>query len=146
MIDISKHITMHEATDSAFAGVHGITNIPKVPQIMAMQHLAQTCFEPLRAHFGDKPIPITSFYRCHALNKAIGGAQGSQHVTGEAIDFKGTAEMFEWIRKNLPFDQLIWEFGGDQPAWIHLSLTKGTNRYQVLKSITRKTGPKYIKL
>lgn len=132
MIDISKHISYKEATHTNT----GLPNEPSVAEIKAMQHVAQTLFEPLRGHFGNNPIKINSFFRSLAVNKVIGGSITSQHVKGEAIDFEGTKEMFIYIKDNLPYDQLIKEFPdkNGEPSWIHVSLTKGTNRYQVLRS------------
>lgn len=130
MIDISKHITFAEATHTNT----GLPNVPDTNTTKAMMHVAQAVFEPLRGHF-DIPIKVTSFFRSKAVNASIGGVETSQHVKGEAMDIKGTKEMFEYIIKNLPFDQAIYEFGDDScPAWIHVSLTKGTNRYQALRS------------
>jgi len=141
MIDISKHITMSEACRSSYAAKHKIINLPGVSEIQNMQYLAQTVFEPLRSHFGDNPIKINSFYRGTKLNAAIGGASNSQHVSGQAFDLELTAEQFHYIRENLPFDQLIWEGGDDnQPAWVHVSLTRGVNRYQVLKAKKNSAG------
>ncbi len=145
MTDISTHISMQEATRSGYAAEHGIKNEPGTAEIQAMQYVAQTVFEPLRAHFGV-PIQINSFFRCPKLNQAIGGAANSQHVSGKAMDIEATgnvtnAQLFEHIRKNLPFDQLIWEGGTDtNPAWVHVSLNKGANRYQVLRARKNAAG------
>ena len=145
MIDISKHITMKEAIHSEYAEKHGINNEPIVRHIQAMQYLAQTVFEPLRAHF-NVPIKVNSFYRCPALNKAIGGVDTSEHCLGQAMDIsaiEGVAnkELFDYINEHLPFNQLIWEFGdNDNPDWVHVSLTAGTNKYQVLRSKRTKDG------
>ena len=145
MIDISKHITMQEAIYSPFAASHGIKNEPPVNVIANMQHIAQTVFEPLRAHFG-MPIKINSFFRSQALNQALAGSSTSQHLTGQAIDIDATGnvtnkQLFDFIRLKLPFDQLIWEAGSDtNPDWIHVSLTRGVNRYQVLRSRRNSAG------
>jgi hypothetical protein len=104
-----------------------------------MRHVAEL-FEQIRLHF-NVPIGISSFYRCAALNKKIGGAKNSQHTLGEAIDidadiFGGVtnAEIFEFA-KTLDFDQLIWEYGDDtNPAWVHISRKRvGKNRKQRLR-------------
>ena len=145
MIDISKNITMLEATYSSYAVAHSIKNEPPVNVIANMQHLAQTIFEPLRAHFGV-PIKINSFFRSPALNRAIGGAVLSQHLFGHALDLDATGsitnkQLFDYIIRNLPFDQLIWEGGDDKnPEWIHVSLTKGNNRQQLLRSHRNSSG------
>ena len=110
---ISKHISLKEATKSNTAQRLGIENFPNNDTLIQMQALAENIFEPLREHVGG-PIYITSFYRSPELNKAIGGSSKSQHCLGQAIDVDdvlGRAtnkEMFEYIKDNLDFDQLIW--------------------------------------
>lgn len=140
---ISQHISYSEATKSQTATRLGIDNAPDAEALEAMQHVASTIFEPVRAHFGGRPIAITSFYRSPALNHAIGGSATSQHCRGEAIDidadvFDGPTNraIFEYIRTQLAFDQLIWEFGTDEnPAWVHVSAKVQGNRGQVLRAI-----------
>jgi len=96
-------------------------------------------FEPIRNHFGI-PIGISSFFRSKALNKAVGGAATSQHTTGCAIDldadiFGGVSNkmIFDYVRNNLSFDQLIHEYGDNfNPAWVHVSYKAKGNRNQVI--------------
>lgn len=141
--NISKNITWAEAFKSQSAIRLGINNEALVTDaiIENMKHVAENVFEPLRAHF-KKPIGISSFYRSSKLNQAIGGSKTSQHVQGEAIDidadiFGGITnkEIFEYIKNNLPYDQLISEYGTEEnPAWIHVSLKRnGKNRKQILR-------------
>lgn len=142
MLHISPNITFDEAFKSQTAVRKKINNVPTDREIILnMQHVANNIFEPLRAHFGI-PIGISSFYRCEALNKAVGGAKNSQHVLGEAIDIDAdiyggitNAEIYAWVKNNLNFDQLLWEYGNDlQPQWVHVSLKRiGTNRKQILR-------------
>ena len=81
-------------------------------------------------------------FRCEELNTAIGGSSRSQHCQGRAIDIDDTfghktnAEMFNYIKENLNFDQLIWEFGtNDNPDWVHVSyISKEENRNRILKA------------
>jgi len=138
---ISKHITYKEATHSATAMRRKMRNEPNEEQITAMKTLAIKVFQPLREHF-DKPIRVNSFFRSAALNKAIGGSRTSQHCTGEAIDLDATngitnKQLFDYIKYNLEFDQLIWEFGTDkEPDWVHVSYTATKkNRKQILKAV-----------
>ena len=85
---------------------------------------------------------LNSFYRGEKLNKAIGGSKSSQHCSGQAMDIDDTysymtnAEMHSYIRKNLSFDQLIWEFGtDDNPNWVHVSyVSEEANRKRCLKA------------
>lgn len=135
-MNISAHITYAEATKSQTAIRKGIDNTPDAATLVRMRLVAEKVFEPLRNHFGI-PIGISSFYRSPKLNKAIGGVRNSQHVTGEAIDidadiFGGITNhmIFEWIRSNLNFDQLIKEYG--EHGWVHVSYKASGNRGEVL--------------
>jgi hypothetical protein len=144
MLNISKHISYKEATQSDVAKRLGIANDPDANQLLCMQEVATRIFEPIRDHFG-LPIYISSFFRSSALNKAIGGATGSQHLKGQAIDmdadmFSGLTnqQIFDYIRVNLDFDQLLAEgikLDGT-PDWVHCSyVSEDKNRHQVLKMI-----------
>ena len=116
-----------------------------------MTGVAHNIFEPLRLWVGG-PIKINSFYRSPKLNKAIGGSKRSQHCEGRAIDiddtfsYKTNAEMFHYIKDNLNFDQMIWEFGDDNnPAWVHVSFDSlEGNRGRLLKAIKENGKSKYI--
>ena len=138
---ISKHISYKEGTNSTTAIRRGIDNVPNDEQLDNMVLLAEKVFEPLRVWVGG-PIKINSFFRCPQLNKAIGGSGKSQHCHGQAIDIDDTygkvanSEMYHYIKKNLDFDQMIWEFGDDDnPAWIHVSyVSEDDNRRRCLKA------------
>jgi len=138
---ISKHITYKEGIRSATAIRNGIKNEPNEAQVKAMKELAKKVFEPMRVHF-DAPIHINSFFRSVALNKRIGGSGTSQHCKGEAVDMDATngitnKQLFDYIKDNLDFDQLIWEFGtAKEPDWVHVSyVSKKENRNRVLKAV-----------
>lgn len=143
MEKISEHINYAEATKSQQAERLGISNNPSLDQLAAMKFVANNVFEVVRNHF-NVPIGISSFFRNSGVNAMIGGSRNSQHCTGEAIDIDAdiygcitNKQIFDYIRKNLVFDQLIWEFGDDNnPAWVHVSLKKNGNRKQVLKAKT----------
>lgn len=138
MNQVTEHISFDEATISQTATRKGIINIPNNQQLENMKLVAEKCFEPVREHFGV-PLKVSSFFRCEKLNKAVGGASNSQHVKGQAIDIQATsnitnAQIFEYIKKNLEFDQLIWEYGtNDNPAWVHVSFSNTHNRKQVIR-------------
>jgi hypothetical protein len=152
MFAISKHISLKEATKSNTAERLGLDNFPGSEELVNMQALAENIFEPLREFVGG-PIYISSFYRSPDLNSAIGGSKRSQHCLGQAIDLDdvlGNAtneEMFKYIRNNLDFDKLIWEFGTEHnPAWVHVSYRADEpNRGEVLraKKINGKTTYTY---
>jgi len=141
MSKISKHINLREAIESYTAKRKGIENIPNEYQLTNMVVLAENIFEPLRKWVGG-PIKVNSFFRSEELNKAIGGSSKSQHCQGRAIDiddvygYKTNAEMYEYIKNNLDFDQLIWEFGTDNnPDWVHVSyVSSDENRRRCLKA------------
>tara|TARA_R100000742_G_C4277416_1_gene99268 strand:+ start:2365 stop:2826 length:462 start_codon:yes stop_codon:yes gene_type:complete len=150
MNNISKNITYKEAIHSNTAKRLGIKNEPNEEQIAAMFTIAEMIFQPLRSYVGG-PIKITSFFRSPELNSAIGGSSQSQHCEGCAIDlddvygYKTNAEMFMYIRENLDFDQLIWEFGSDEnPSWIHVSyVDKQENRNRCLKAYKENGKTRY---
>jgi zinc D-Ala-D-Ala carboxypeptidase len=140
-MSISKHISYKEGVYSRTATRLGIKNNPNAEQMENMITIAEEVFEPLRAYVGG-PIKINSFFRSPELNKAIGGSTKSQHCHGQAIDLDDTfgrctnAEMFEFIKKYLNFDQIIWEFGDDNnPDWVHVSyVSPDQNRKRCLKA------------
>jgi hypothetical protein len=147
---ISDHITYAEAIHSNTAKRKGIDNTPNPTQIAAMITVAEMVFEPLRK-WANGAIKVNSFFRSSSLNEAIGGVSSSQHCKGEAIDLddvygnKSNAEMFMYIRENLDFDQLIWEFGTDMnPNWIHVSyVDKDQNRNRCLRAYKEDGKTKY---
>jgi hypothetical protein len=140
MIKISDHISYKEATRSVTALRLGIDNTPNEYQLQNMEIIAKKVFEPLREAV-NAPIKINSFFRSEKLNKAIGGSTKSQHCQGRAIDIDdvygsvSNAYMFYYIKDNLDFDQLIWEFGSDaNPDWVHVSyVDEDSNRKRCLK-------------
>ena len=139
---ISKHISYKEAVHSNTAKRRGIENKPNDDQLYNMAKVAHNIFEPLRLYVGGA-IKINSFFRSEELNKAIGGSSKSQHCQGCAIDIddiyghKSNYQMFEYIRENLDFDQLIYEFGdADNPDWVHVSyVSSKENRNRVLRAV-----------
>ena len=141
MENISKHISYREGIRSTTADRLGIDNKPGQVELVNMEIIAERIFEPLREWVGG-PIRINSFYRSPELNKAIGGSKRSQHIEGRAMDIDDTyghktnAEMFNYIKQNLDFDQMIWEFGtDDNPNWVHVSyVSEDSNRNRCLKA------------
>jgi hypothetical protein len=148
-MQISKHLTLAEVSRSETAKRRGINNTPSGEHLANFKLLAENIFEPIREHFGV-PIHISSGYRSKELNTAIGGSLTSQHCQGEAIDIdmdgstNGVTNkmVFDFIKDNLNFDQLIYEFGTDKnPDWVHVSYeSSGKQRKQILKAV--KSGGK----
>jgi zinc D-Ala-D-Ala carboxypeptidase len=147
-MQLSTNLSLAEVTRSETAKRRGISNMPTPEHIENFKKLAINIFQPIREHFG-KPIIISSGYRSAELNKAIGGSLSSQHCSGEAIDIDmdGTditnAQIFNYIKDNLNFDQMIWEFGTDaNPDWVHVSFAANrSQRKQILvaKKVNGKT-------
>jgi hypothetical protein len=143
---ISEHLYLAEVIRSESAKRYGISNMPIEEHIANFKLLAENIFEPIRSHFRC-PILISSGYRSKELNNKIGGSKTSQHCLGQAvdIDMDGTdygatnADIFKYIKSDLPFDQLIWEFGNDNnPDWVHVSYSD-RHRKEILKA-TRING------
>ena len=133
-----KYFKIEELTASAAAKRLGISNKPTTGIVIALERLVKNVLDPLREAWGA-PIIVTSGYRSVRLNKAVGGAKSSQHCLGQAADIRTVSDLPEenkklrdlLIKLNLPFDQLIDEFGCD---WIHVSYNQKGNRHQILSA------------
>ena len=138
---ISKHLSLKEATKSNTATRLEIKNEPRELDLVRMIEIAEKVFEPLR-EWVDGPIKVNSFYRSPELNSAIGGSKNSQHCIGCALDIDDTfghktnAQMFDYIKNNLDYDQIIREFGDDDNCdWVHVSyISEDANRRRLLKA------------
>lgn len=144
-IKVSKNFTLEELYASSTATAKKIDNKPTLEVACALTALAQNVLQPLRDHVG-KSITIGSGYRSPKLNAAVGGVSNSQHMTGQAADiclngnWTQGKEWFDWIKKNLKFDQLIWEKNPKTGNyWIHVSYrADGSNRMQVISYLEKK--------
>ena len=151
-MQLSKHFELAEFIRSSTAKRAGINNMPTPEHQENMKLLCEKVLEPIREHFA-RPIMISSGYRSAALNKITKGASlTSQHCSGEAvdIDMDGTEisnkQIFEYIKENLEFDQMIWEFGTSaNPDWVHVSYeSTGKQRKQILKAVKSGGATSYI--
>jgi hypothetical protein len=141
---LSQHLDLSEVIRSESAKRNGISNMPIALHIENFKLLAEKVFEPVRVHFGC-PIHISSGYRSAELNRCVGGSSTSQHCTGEAIDIdmdgsqSGVTNkmVFDYIKDNLVFEQIIYEFGTkENPDWVHVSYeSTGKQRKQVLRAV-----------
>lgn len=125
----------------------GIENEPDAWTIKNLTVVAENVFQKVRDHFGV-PIAVSSGYRSEDLNKVLGGSRHSQHITGRALDLDAhvhgritNADIFNYIKENLDFDQLIWEYGDEvEPDWIHVSYIRSDeNRKRCLRA-TKERG------
>jgi hypothetical protein len=151
---LSNNLSLSEVIKSNTATRKGIDNSPTKEHLQNLEAVAENIFQPIREHFSI-PIGISSGYRSEALNLVIGGSRTSQHCKGEALDLDAdifgkitNAQIFNFIKDNLDFDQMIWEFGTEkEPNWIHVSFTtKRPNRKQILKAKKVCGRTKYLNL
>ena len=145
---LSKNLSLGEVIKSITAKRLGIDNTPDDWTTENLRQVAINVFQPLRDAFGC-PIFVSSGYRSADLNRAIGGSKRSQHVEGRALDLDAdvfgrctNAQIFNWLKENVEFDQLIWEFGDeDNPDWVHVSFVyDGANRRRCLKAVRDDQG------
>lgn len=136
-MQLSPHFTLAEFTRSAVAARRGIDNTVPAALVPNLKRLATAVLEPVRAQF-KLPFSPTSGYRCPALNRAVGSRDDSQHVKGEAVDFRlpglSNLAVARWVRDHLDYDQLIleyWQPGEAASGWVHVSVSDA-NRREVL--------------
>lgn len=143
-MNMSKNFTLEELTKSTMAKQKGIKNEPSPEQIENLKLLAQYVLESIREKIGC-PLFISSGFRSEKLNALVGGSKTSQHLLGQAADIqifdktKTNRDLFDIIVKmvknnELQVGQVIWEFGEDQPNWIHVSLPTSRHRNEVLRA------------
>jgi zinc D-Ala-D-Ala carboxypeptidase len=144
-MNLTKNFTLEEMTKSETALRHDIENTPNEQEISAMKLLAEKVLQPVRDHFG-KGVKVNSGFRNQDVNQKVGGSRNSDHTRGQACDIEipgiPNAELAEWIKDNLEFNQLILEFytpGVPDSGWVHVSYIPEDNKKQVLTA-TKKDG------
>jgi hypothetical protein len=144
-MQLSKNFSLAELTKSQQAERLGIDNTPSQVVIANLKLLVGNILQPVRDHYG-RPIIVSSGYRSAELNRAIGGAKTSDHMTGCAADIEipgiSNPTLARYIWDNLPFTQVILEFytpGIPDSGWVHVSYDAKDLRKQVLTA-TRKDG------
>lgn len=90
----------------------------------AVDHTLIEILEDIRTHF-NKPIAVTSAYRCYRHNEKVGGKPASQHLTGRAADIivrsHPSEEVFAYVTERWPD-----EFGfGSYATFTHID-SRGT--------------------
>lgn len=134
---LSKNFTLEELTQSSTAEANNIDNTPSKFEYENLKRLCEDVLQPIRDVW-DKPIYVTSGYRCPALNTKVGGSASSAHMKGLAADIKtdNNEKLFHKIvsmvnNGDITFDQLIDE---SNYAWLHIGLRENdkNNRCQIL--------------
>ena len=142
-MNLSRNFSLQELIKSDTAIRKGINNNPSPQQIENLKALAVNILQPVRSHY-DKPLIISSGFRCAQLCVEIGSSVNSQHVADDsaaAADFEipgvDNRDLARWIRDNLEVDQGILEFykdGEPTSGWIHCSYSRNKNRQQWLRA------------
>lgn len=124
---LTDNFTLNELVYSVTAEANKIANRPNVKVIANLQKLCENVLQPLRDYLGC-PVIVTSGFRCAELNKKIGGKPNSHHLMGYAADFvvpqRNLKDVFNWMKSNLPYDQLLFEYNSSGDRWIHVSYVK----------------------
>lgn len=137
-MNLSKNFTLEELIYSDTANQYNIDNTPTQEIIDNLTRLANDVLQPIRDKY-NKPIIISSGYRCEELNAKVGGVSNSAHKYGLGADLdvggvKENKELFLLIKemidnKEIEVDQLINE---NHYKWCHIGLSKNNNRNQIL--------------
>lgn len=144
---LTKNFTLQEMEFSSTATRLEIPNKANKQIIQNLYFLCKDVLQPLRNAIG-KPIKVTSGYRSAELNRVInnGSTKVSDHMHGFAADIQLIYDnnihndlLFNTILDlDLPFKQLIWEFGdrypNGSPAWIHVSHSRTNVKKQILSA------------
>lgn len=140
---LTQNFTLDELLASQTATRYGIKEQFEPPQSI-IENLTLLCtyiLQPLRDELG--PLKLSSGYRSPKVNERVGAKSTSQHCKGQAADcnfvVNGVEDNMQIVKKvlelNLPFDQMILEFGtDDKPAWIHLSYDRLRQRGNILRA------------
>ena len=140
---LSKNFTLEEFLVSRTAERNGIDMTPGEAELENLQRLVTKCLQPLRDEV-LRGIYISSGFRPLELNEKIGGSDTSEHVNGNASDFKVSGQTpFETceliVAMGLPFDQIIHEFG----RWVHWGM-RDTLRSQQLTAHRHEGKTRYV--
>ena len=139
---LSEHFTLGEVTKTSVKTADG--NIPSHVHIENLRNLCENWLEDLRYSnnvlYGDMdmPIIITSGYRSPEVNKAVGGAPTSNHLTGCAVDIRcvGFEQALRYANilmdiadgTKRDYDELFIERSKQGRYWIHFAVRPKDNR------------------
>ena len=147
-MNLSRNFSLQELIKSDTAIRMNIDNNPNADQIEKLKLLCENILQPVRDHFGR--VKITRGFRSVQLCQAIGSSANSQHAKAEAADFEcvgvDNAELADWIKRELPYDQLILEYytpGEPNSGWIHCSWVADTPRASFLHAFKQDGKTKY---
>ena len=145
---LSRNFSLSELIKSSTAIRHGIANEPNEDQIEKLKLLCENILQPVRDHFGR--VTVTSGFRSPDLCLKINSSINSQHCKAEAADFEvigvSNAEVADWIKNTLPYDQLILEFWTPEEknsGWVHCSYVESNPRKQYLRAFREDGKTKY---
>ena len=133
-------LTAHFALEELACTQHREFDNTPPPEVVGNLRLTAARLEQVRRALGERVISVSSGYRSRALNRAVGGARTSAHLTGHAVDFNcyGFGDPLAVCRvlaaSDIAFDQLI-----EEGSWVHISFDPRLRR-QVL---TRRDGGGY---
>ncbi len=128
---ITKHFSWKEFERSSYAVRNDIDNTIPEEKRANVHALCENVLEAIREEWGT--VKVTSGYRCDKLNLGIGSSLKSQHGKGEAADIQfgsgvDIKKVFKWIKENLDYDQVIFEFD----SWIHVSFTENNRKKSLI--------------
>ena len=141
---LSEHFKLGEFTKTSAKTADG-----NIPSHVHIENLKRLCgwLEELRRRWnniygeGDDPIVINSGYRSEAVNKAVGGVKGSNHLTGCAADIRvaGIEQLIRYATilldisdlNNEDFDELLIERSPKGSYWLHFAVRPSGNRRKV---------------
>jgi len=144
---LSPHFTLGELCKTSYHPYDG--NIPSHEAIENLRNICENWLEDLRFSYnelyGDKdmdiPVVITSGYRSEEVNRLCGGAKGSNHLTGCAVDIRcaGPEQLIRYSSILLDiadgtkreYDELIHEKRGTT-WWLHFAVRPSGNRRKIL--------------
>ena len=158
---LSQHFTLGELTKT---NAKGIDNTPSHAAVLNLKNLCENWLEELRYSYnllyclqpGEdyetsknvKPLLINSGFRSEAVNKAIGGVKGSNHLTGCAVDIRVTgieqAIRYACILLDIAdeskrdYDELLIERSPKGTYWVHFAVRPGGTSINSVTAINRR--------
>jgi hypothetical protein len=127
-------LTAHFGLEELCCSQHREFDNTPPPEVVAQLRLTAARMEEVRRLLDDKAISVSSGYRCRPLNRAVGGAATSAHLTGHAVDFNcyGFGDPLAVCRRlaesGLSFDQII-----EEGQWVHVSFDPRLRRQVLTK-------------